>query len=53
MTPLGFWHFGTTKSIIWLRFIDDSFILFTLGVVSLVSSAALYMYDSELKDRLM
>lgn len=35
MTPLGLWEFGVERNIIWLRFIDDIFILTTLAFFSL------------------
>lgn len=38
MTPLGLWEFGVDGNIIWLRFIDDSFILITIALFSLILS---------------
>lgn len=41
MTPAGFWSFGITDAAVWLRFVDNSFILVTLSVLSLIVSFAL------------
>lgn len=41
MTPVGFWEFGISESVIWLRFIDSSLILIVLGVLSLIASLLL------------
>lgn len=35
MTPVGLWEFGINGQILWLRFIDDTFILFTIALLSL------------------
>lgn len=41
MTPVGYWNFGLTDWAVWLRFIDDGWLLVTLGVLSLVTSVVL------------
>lgn len=38
MTPIGLWEFGVEGNIIWLRFIDDVFILTTIAFFSLFST---------------
>lgn len=35
MTPVGLWEFGMNGQILWLRFIDDAFILFSIALLSL------------------
>lgn len=36
MTPEGLWNFGITSPAIWLRFIDDGYVLTTMGALSLL-----------------
>lgn len=42
MTPAGFWIFSIHEQALWLRFIDNSFILFILGALSLGTGALLF-----------
>lgn len=35
MTPIGLWEFGMNGQILWLRFIDDAFILISIALLSL------------------
>lgn len=41
MTPEGLWRFGISEPAVWLRFIDDAFVLIVVGVLSLGVSIAL------------
>lgn len=41
MTPEGFWSFGVTDPAVWLRFIDNSFILTVLGALSVLAAGLL------------
>lgn len=41
MTPEGIWHFGLTAPAIWLRFVENSAVLFVLGALSGLSVWAL------------
>lgn len=50
MTPLGFWSFGVTGNVLWLRFIDDPSLLFMLGFFSLFLTLGIYFLDSSLAD---
>lgn len=52
MTPIGLWTFGITDGVMWLRFIEDPFILISLGVFSLVIAFLLYRYVLSLKTSL-
>lgn len=36
MTPIGLWTFGIEGNVMWLRFIEDAFILLTLAFTSLI-----------------
>lgn len=46
MTPLGYWNFGVTDFAIWLRFINDGWLLATLAALSVATSIALlYVKD--------
>ncbi|MBA5729245.1 hypothetical protein HW423_05545 [Aerococcaceae bacterium INB8] len=35
MTPLNTWVIGVNGNVLWLRFIEDAFILITIGLLSL------------------
>lgn len=37
MTPVGLWEFGVTENTMWLRFIDNGFILLVLALTSLIA----------------
>ncbi|WP_020614966.1 CPBP family intramembrane glutamic endopeptidase [Paenibacillus daejeonensis] len=41
MTPMGYWRFGTTEHMLWVRFAEDGWLLLTLGLVSLLLTAFL------------
>jgi len=38
MTPVGFWNFGITEPVLWLRFTDNSLTLLTLSALSIIVS---------------
>ncbi|OIB00993.1 abortive infection protein [Paenibacillus sp. LC231] len=48
MTPLGFWRFGVTENTVWLRFMNDGWILFTLGLVSLLLTLLIVISNKNL-----
>ena len=41
MTPVGYWSFGLYEQAMWLRFIDDSYLLIVLGSLSIAISVLL------------
>lgn len=45
MTPLGLWEFGVEGNIIWLRFIDDVFILITIAFFSSILALVIYRFN--------
>lgn len=53
MTPLGIWQFGVDGMTIWLRFIENSFVLLVLGVFSLLLSLFLYCITGEMKSSII
>lgn len=42
MTPLGLWEFGINKNTMWLRFINDGWILIILALMSLIATLIIY-----------
>lgn len=46
MTPLGFWKFGVSSNTVWLRFVEDGGLLWTLGLVSLAFAAGIILFNS-------
>lgn len=46
MTPVSFWSFGITESAVWLRFVNDAWLLFVLGTLSLLTSFVLLRVPS-------
>lgn len=49
MTPMGFWKFGLTHSVVWIRFTDNSFILIGLAVVSLILTFGIVYANHSMK----
>ncbi|AYB44410.1 CPBP family intramembrane glutamic endopeptidase [Paenibacillus lautus] len=52
MTPLGFWRFGVTGNTVWMRFLNDGWILFTLGLVSLLLTLLIVILNKSLQSLL-
>lgn len=48
MTPMGFWQFGLSEGIVWLRFIDDGFILISLAITSLILTLAVIFFNKNM-----
>lgn len=48
MTPLNVWVFGVNGNVLWLRFIDDAFILITIGLLSLLVTLLIYFSNRHL-----
>lgn len=48
MTPLNIWVFGVNGNVLWLRFIDDAFILITIGLLSLLVTLLIYFSNRHL-----
>lgn len=49
MTPMGFWQLGLADSfIVWFRFVDDSLLLITLGLMSLVTTVLIIYFNPSL-----
>lgn len=48
MTPMGLWTFGIDEGTIWLRFIDDGFILIALALTSLVLAIGIVYFNKSL-----
>lgn len=49
MTPMGFWQFGLTNSVVRLRFTDDQFILLGLSTVSLILTLVIVYVNRSMK----
>lgn len=52
MTPLEFWRFGVTANTVWLRFLNEGWILFTLGLVSLLLTLLIVIFNKSLQSLL-
>lgn len=48
MTPLNTWVIGVNGNVLWLRFIDDAFILITIGLLSLLVTLLIYFSNRHL-----
>lgn len=53
MTPMGFWRFGVTDNVIWLRFADNETTLYTLGLTSLLLTWGIIYFNPRLKEYLV
>src|SRR5690625_1496402 len=53
MTPMGLWEFGIEEQMIWLRFIDDSFILLALAITSLVLTVGIVYFNRRMRKYLV
>ncbi|CAM3682828.1 MULTISPECIES: CPBP family intramembrane glutamic endopeptidase [Paenibacillus] len=52
MTPLGFWKLGATGHTVWLRFLDDGWLLVTLGMMSLILTFGIVLSNKPLSNLL-
>lgn len=48
-TPLGFWEFGSTDFSLWLRFVDNQFILISLSAISLMISYLMIKINKDMQ----
>ena len=53
MTPMGLWTFGIDEGTIWLRFIDDGFILIALALTSLVLTVGILYFNKSLRQYIL
>lgn len=53
MTPMGLWEFGIEERVIWLRFIDDGFILLVLAITSLILTVGIVYFNRRMRKYLM
>ena len=50
MTPMGFWQLGLTDSVLWVRFIDEPFILLGLGFTSILLTIGIVLANPKMRD---
>lgn len=53
MTPLKLWEFGVNGNVLWLRFIDDAFILIAIGILSLAVTVIIYRSNQPLASQIL